>query len=187
MVLALSRGLTRHADVAVAYLKGAGTLAPAFRDAGIPVHALGIERALHAAGLWHLVRLLASGRFDVVHTHLLHAGILGRAAARLARVPVIIHTQHNTLYWETGSPLLALANRATLRLAHRVIAVGDTVARMAALHGRVPRGRIVTILNGVDVNRFRSADARGFLADAFGVPPDAPLVGVVAGFRPEGA
>ena len=34
--------------------------------------------------------------------------------ARLMRVPAIVHTQHNTLYWETGSRLLARANRATL-------------------------------------------------------------------------
>jgi len=184
MVLDLSRGLARHADVSVACLKGEGALAPAFRRAGNPVHALGIEGVRHAAGLWRLLDLIRSGRFDLVHTHLLHAGIVGRALARLARVRAIVHTQHNTLHWETDSLLLARVNRATLRFADRVIAVGETVADRVARHGGVPQGRIVTIRNGVDTNRFRPADARGFLAEAFGVPPDAPLVGAVAGLRP---
>jgi glycosyltransferase involved in cell wall biosynthesis len=44
--------------------------------------------------LWHLQRRLHRGRYDLVHTHLAKAGILGRLAARQAGVPVIAHTIH---------------------------------------------------------------------------------------------
>ncbi|NEP12880.1 MAG: glycosyltransferase family 4 protein [Symploca sp. SIO2C1] len=41
-----------------------------------------------------IIRLLKQEQFDVVHTHSSKAGILGRWAARLARVPVVVHTIH---------------------------------------------------------------------------------------------
>ena len=41
-----------------------------------------------------IYRLLRKERFDVVHTHSSKAGILGRLAAKAARVPVVIHTIH---------------------------------------------------------------------------------------------
>jgi glycosyltransferase involved in cell wall biosynthesis len=43
---------------------------------------------------WKLYRSFKSEKFDLVHTHTAKAGALGRIAARLARVPVIIHTPH---------------------------------------------------------------------------------------------
>ena len=41
-----------------------------------------------------IIRLLKQEQFDVVHTHSSKAGILGRWAAYLARVPVVVHTIH---------------------------------------------------------------------------------------------
>lgn len=50
-----------------------------------------------------LYRLFKSEKYDIVHTHTAKAGILGRIAAWLARVPVIIHTSHGLPYFE-GQP-----------------------------------------------------------------------------------
>src|SRR5689334_1674346 len=41
-----------------------------------------------------LVRIFREQKPDLVHTHSGKAGILGRLAARRARVPVIVHTIH---------------------------------------------------------------------------------------------
>ena len=41
-----------------------------------------------------LIKLLQKEQFDVVHTHSSKAGILGRVAAKIAKVPVIVHTIH---------------------------------------------------------------------------------------------
>jgi glycosyltransferase involved in cell wall biosynthesis len=41
-----------------------------------------------------LVKLFRKEKFDIVHTHSTKAGILGRWAARIARVPIIVHTIH---------------------------------------------------------------------------------------------
>ncbi len=44
--------------------------------------------------LFNLVKLFRREKFDIVHTHSTKAGILGRWAARIARVPIIVHTIH---------------------------------------------------------------------------------------------
>ena len=45
--------------------------------------------------LWDLFCLFQREKFDIVHTHTSKAGFLGRWAAKLARVPVVVHTIHN--------------------------------------------------------------------------------------------
>ncbi len=47
--------------------------------------------------LWHLCR---KHKFDIVHTHSSKPGFLGRIAARLARVPLIIHTGHGAPFYD---------------------------------------------------------------------------------------
>jgi glycosyltransferase involved in cell wall biosynthesis len=44
--------------------------------------------------IFDLVRAFREAKPDIVHTHSSKAGIVGRIAARLARVPVIVHTFH---------------------------------------------------------------------------------------------
>ncbi len=73
-----------------------------------------IDRACHAADKFHalpnlvrplnpardskalldIIRLLSQERFDIVHTHSSKAGILGRWAAQISKVPVVVHTIH---------------------------------------------------------------------------------------------
>jgi hypothetical protein len=53
------------------------------------LHPLADKRALD-----QITNLLIEGRYDIVHTHCAKAGVLGRIAARRAKVPVIVHTFH---------------------------------------------------------------------------------------------
>ena len=47
---------------------------------------------------WQLYRLMKAGRYDIVHTHSSKAGIVGRVAARLAGVPIVVHTLHSLVF-----------------------------------------------------------------------------------------
>lgn len=44
--------------------------------------------------LFNIVKLIQQEQFSIVHTHSSKAGILGRIAARIARVPKVVHTIH---------------------------------------------------------------------------------------------
>jgi exopolysaccharide biosynthesis polyprenyl glycosylphosphotransferase len=50
------------------------------------------------AALWRLYRLFKRRQYEVVHTHLAKAGVMGRLAAGLARVPVVVHDVHGPVF-----------------------------------------------------------------------------------------
>jgi glycosyltransferase involved in cell wall biosynthesis len=56
--------------------------------------------------LFLLYRLMRRGRYDLVHTHTSKAGIIGRIAARLARIPCIVHTPHGHIFYGYFSTFL---------------------------------------------------------------------------------
>ena len=45
-----------------------------------------------------IVRILRAERPDLVHTHAAKAGVLGRVAAALVRVPIRVHTYHGNVF-----------------------------------------------------------------------------------------
>ena len=55
--------------------------------------------------LWKLTALLKRLQPTIVHTHSSKAGILGRLAARLAKVPIVIHSIHGFGFTPHQHPL----------------------------------------------------------------------------------
>ena len=117
-------------------------------------------------------------RIDLVHGHLPLAGVVGRLAGRLARVPVI-YSEHNKQEHYAGAT--RTLNRLSWPYQQRVIAVSADVADSIRthLHSIVP---IQVILNGVDTTRFRPDGVTSARAD-LGISADAPVIGAVAVFR----
>jgi glycosyltransferase involved in cell wall biosynthesis len=72
-------------------------------------------------------RLLAE-RAEIVHTHLVHADLLGLPAAALARIPIRVSTKHGFNEFR-ASRKLATADRFAARFAHEQIAISAGLAR----------------------------------------------------------
>ena len=103
---------------------GAADFVARLRDAGVPVEAWRMRLDLDpTVPLRLLVR-----RTDILHTHLVHADVLGLPAAALARVPVRVSTKHGFNEFRS-SRLVAAADRAAARCAHRQIAISAGLAR----------------------------------------------------------
>jgi glycosyltransferase involved in cell wall biosynthesis len=138
-----------------------------------------------------LTRMLREGRFDIVHTHSSKAGIIGRMAAKLAGVPVIIHTLHSLVFHEYQS---AWKNRAYVVLKRmcapmtdRLISVNDQTGRGALSQGIGRPEQHITIYSGMELDRFLAVHAALPVPEAkrrAGIEPDAPVVGKIARFFP---
>jgi glycosyltransferase involved in cell wall biosynthesis len=106
---------------------GAREFVEAMRAVQVPTETARMRFDLDPAGSIHLLR----NRATIVHTHLVHADLLGLPAAALARTPVRVSTKHGFNEFR-ASRAIGWADRAVGRLAHRQIAISHGLARYLA-------------------------------------------------------
>ncbi|MGH2971989.1 MAG: glycosyltransferase, partial [Gaiellaceae bacterium] len=113
---------------------GARTFVDAMRERGVPTEAWRMRVDLDPRVPARLVRR----RPEILHTHLVHADLLGLPAGALARVPVRVSTKHGFNEFRANR-LLAAADRAAGRCAHAQIAISAGLARyLVATEGFAP-------------------------------------------------
>jgi glycosyltransferase involved in cell wall biosynthesis len=130
-----------------------GRTADRFVADDVPIHDLSREGRFDPLVLFRLARMIRRERFDLVHTHLVHAGIVGKAAARLAGSIPVVATRHYASEGKEGTLLYRVEDRMTSGCA-AVIAVSASVRRHLVEHAIAPADRIVVIPNGVDLDLF---------------------------------
>jgi glycosyltransferase involved in cell wall biosynthesis len=123
-----------------------------------------------------------SANYDVVHTHGSKAGVLGRIAARMRRVPAVVHTVHgmpvHDLMGVAQRRVLLAAERAAARCADSVICVCDDNLREALALKIAKPEQLRVVVSGVDESGVSGGDGARLRAE-LGIPMDAPVVGSV--------
>ena len=96
IVYELARGLPpeRYAVQVCSLRPCTGALAESLRQAGLPVHSLEMACKCDLRAYWRLANLLRSERIQLLHSHLFHANLLGRLAARRAGTPAVLSLIH---------------------------------------------------------------------------------------------
>jgi glycosyltransferase involved in cell wall biosynthesis len=134
--------------------------------------------------LWRLFCLFRRTRPTIVHTHTSKAGALGRIAAWLTSVPVIVHTPHGHVFYghfsRAVSWLFLRIERALALVTTHFIAL-TTAERDDHVVRGVGRAEDWTVIpSGIDLARFRSVEPRSDQRPAlFGCPVDSTLIGTV--------
>ncbi|QIG43363.1 glycosyltransferase [Nocardioides anomalus] len=178
MLTARSRHRTR-----VIVLYESGGIAESMRAAGEPVEELqssGWRKALLPLTLARRLRRL---RPDVVHVHLLSAQVMALPAARLARVPVVVSTEHSlmedTLEGRPHTWWLRLLYQVLERLTTHTVAVSAVTAHHLRQWG-VHLDRISVVDLGIDFEAVAyDAVGRQRVRRELAIGPDTLVVGAV--------
>ncbi len=130
---------------------------PGSDTGGVRIATLGLARGTpDPRGLLRLRRILRRWRPDVLHSHMVHANLLARAARPLLDVPVLVSTIHNE---DEGAHWRYLAYRLSHRLSDVTTAVSRGAVRAAVRRRAAPEGGVLMVQNGIDTTAYR-ADAR---------------------------
>jgi len=111
--------------------------------------------------LLKLIKLLKKKQYDIVHTHTTKAGILGRIAAYLSGVPVIVHGLHGSTFQAFNSGLLNwllfLFERFTDRFTDAYISVSKVLSETYIEKGIGKKDNHYTVYSGMELSKFYHA------------------------------
>lgn len=142
--------------------------------------------------LVRLTQLMRRGKYTIVHTHSSKAGILGRWAAKLAGVPVIVHTVHGWGHHDRQHPLVRayyiLLEKLTLPITDKLIAVTSKDIDKGLRDGIGKADSYTVIRSGIELERFGHPQVPcEETRAAWGIPQDAMVIGSVTRLSPQKA
>ena len=162
----------------------AGLRAQGYRIDTIPI-ARSMNPWLALRSLIALTRYFRRHKFDVLHAHTPVAALIGRIAAKLAGIPLVIYTAHG-FYFHDDMPrwkrtLFLILERIGGRFTGLLFCQSAEDAEDAVSEGIAHASRVMAIGNGVDVVRFDPAKVgTGETArTALGIPKEAFVVGLI--------
>lgn len=178
---------TRH-HARVVTLVNPGAVATAIRAEGTPVTHLGMRSNRDLTAIMRLRALIASEPCDLVHTHLYRAILYGRVAAKLARVPHVVATEHSLGDGYIEGRRTSISNRllylATEPLSDATIAVSAGVRERLSAWG-VTESKLHVIPNGIDPDALAfDPGSRLRIRRELGLPSTAAVVGALGRLDP---
>ncbi len=150
---------------------------------GVEVLELGRRSKLDLWRFLPLIRLLRSGRVDVVHAHKFGSNFWSAALSPVAAAPVLVVHEHTWSF--RGKPLRRLIDRELIARAATVfLAVSESDRQKMIEIERIPASKIRFVPNGIPDPQI--GDARRARAK-LGIEQGAPVVGTVCALRPQKA
>jgi glycosyltransferase involved in cell wall biosynthesis len=183
VVLDLVREETARGQRAdVICLERPGTLAPRVAALGARVLCVQKRPGKRPGAIGRLAAVLRELGPDVVHSHQIGALFYAGPAARWARVPVTVHSEHGRHYtdrWQTR-----VLGRLSALHAARFFCVSADIAAGVVSHRVARRDKVHVVPNGIDTSRFAGDRGDASSRRAIGIPPGARVVGTVGRLSP---
>lgn len=167
-----------------------GKFVAGMREDGYRIKTISIARSMNPLlvllSLIDLVRFFRREKFDIVHVHTPIAALIGRLAAKMARVPFVIYTAHG-FYFHDEMPawkkwFYVLLERFGGVFTDLLFSQSYEDARDAIALQIMPADDVVAIGNGVNQSQFagRTLETQTSARCALGIPESVPVIGIVA-------
>jgi glycosyltransferase involved in cell wall biosynthesis len=148
------------------------------REIGIEVQSLDTRKSRYPITAIRLKRWLRANDVQVVNTHSSRDGYLVGAAARLARVPLLIRSRHI----DVGYPNPRISRHAFTTFSDHVLTTSEKITGHLKSTFCLQDDHVSTVPTGIDLARFAPDGPK---ADLFenGNPDQHPVVGMVSVLR----
>jgi glycosyltransferase involved in cell wall biosynthesis len=134
-----------------------------------------------------LISFLRKNRYHIVHTHNSKAGFVGRLAAKIAGIPVVIHTVHGFAFHDQEpvwrQSLFRNAERIASHMCDKMIFISQPLVDWALREKIVLRpDKIAKIYSGIDLDQFRpvTEDEKNRARRKWNIGHDDAVIGIVS-------
>lgn len=140
--------------------KGRGVFPTALRQRGLKYHDVKFYSWYQVPQMvFKVANLIKKEKFDIVHTHMLKATIVGQMAAKMAGTAKKVLTRHYTADLVTHNSVIKSADRRLTRAADGIISISDAV-RADMLNEGVSASKITIVYNGIDLKPFENVEVK---------------------------
>ena len=110
--------------------------------------------------LFFLIKVLKERKFQILHSHLFLSSFYATLAAKIAKTPIVISTEHNTSTLSTKPFYYKKAAHFYLKSNSRIFAISNAVKN--TITSRLPQleRKIRVIYNGIDLTLFKDSAQR---------------------------
>jgi len=131
--------------------------------------------------IYRIYRFFQESKADIVQTHNWGTVFEGLIAAKLARVPCLVHAEHGTIESKKRNRWI---QRALWQWTNQVVCVSETHRRQLVDVIGYPREKIKPIFNGVDTTRFSPMPAeKTAIRKKMGLGAETICIGTLGSFR----
>ncbi len=113
--------------------------------------------------IYKTIKYLKNNQIQIVHSHLLDAGIIGSIAAIFSGIKTRIYTRHYSTYHHTFHPKGVYYDRLINALSSKIIAVSKVVEKVLIENEKVNAAKVEIIHHGFPLAQFSAIDPRKLL------------------------
>ena len=148
------------------------------REAGIEVQVLNTRKSSYLFTVLHLKRWMRTNNIQVVNTHSSRDGYLVGAAARLARIPLLIRSRHI----DVSYPNPWISRHAFTTFADHVLTTSKKITNHIKSTFRLGENYISTVSTGINLEQFSPEGPKANLFED-GNADQIPVIGMVSVLR----
>ncbi|MGE5237358.1 MAG: glycosyltransferase [Chloroflexota bacterium] len=156
-------------------------IVPEMERLGVEVIALNrVRYSRFSPGIiMELYRVMKERGIHVLRTHKYRSNFYGRVAAFLARVPVVIASEHNIYQDKELRVTRRVVNKVLSLVCDKIVAVSEAIREDIVRYDRVAPSKVIIVRNGVDVAKFKAEGSYRDIRKEFGIDRNDFLIGFV--------
>ena len=156
-----------------------------FKTILIPSLKRNVSPLLDLIALFKLYLLFKKEKYEIVHTHSSKAGIIGRLAAKLAGVKLIIHTIHGPPFYEYQSKwinaIYIFCEKMMAKCCSKLICVAFAMQNEFLKYGIGKREQYLLVRSGVELDKFHyDEQKRKELREKYNLNENHIVIGTIA-------